>query len=219
MAYTFSRAAIRYLRTTAPVTATPLTISAWSYPTAAPGGYTPRCSLITLEDSATDNRFELSWNSFANNRAVATVSGPVPGGGVTSGTAVSGAVTLNTWQHLAAVFVGRFERYAYFNGLVSAPGTNGLVPAGIDRLLIGTSTPGTTDSQHIGRIAEVGIWNAALTSAEIISLYAGMSPELVRPQSLVFYAPLIRDLHDKVGGRVITNVNSASISDHSRIYT
>jgi hypothetical protein len=33
-----------------------------------------------------------------------------------------------------------------------------------------------------GRIAEVGIWNAALTAAEIASLAKGMTCDKVRPQ-------------------------------------
>lgn len=220
MAYTFSRAGIRYLRTTAPVTATPLTISTWSYPTSVPAWPSPSCSLVSIGDSTTDYRFALGWSGYAASpsRAIATVSGPIPGGGSTSGTMVSGSVTLNTWQHLAAVFVGQYERYAYFNGIVSPIGTTGLVPISIDRLLIGTDRTDVNDSQHVGRIAEVGIWNAALSAAEINSLAAGMSPELIRPQSLVFYAPLIRDLTDKVGGRILTNVNNNTISDHTRIF-
>jgi hypothetical protein len=221
MAYTFSRAGIRYLRTTAPVTATPLTISAWSYPTSVPAWPSPACFLVSLGDTgANDYRFSLGWSGYAASpqRAFINVSGPIPGGGSTSGTGVSGAVTLNTWQHLAGVFVGQYERYAYFNGTVSPIDTTGLVPISIDSLFIGTHRTDANDGQHVGRIAEVGVWNAALSAVEINSLAAGMSPELIRPQSLVFYAPLIRDLTDKVGGRILTNVNNITISDHTRIF-
>jgi hypothetical protein len=180
------------------------------------------CTLVSLQDnSGNAYRFQLGWSGYAAYpaRAIADVSGPIPGGGATSGTEVPGAVTLNTWQHLAAVFVGQYERYAYWNGTVSPINTTGLVPANISRLLIGTQLLGTVESQHVGRIAEVGIWNAALNGTEISSLAAGVSPELVRPKSLVFYAPLIRDLTDKVGGRILTNVNSVSVADHTRIFT
>jgi hypothetical protein len=222
MAYTFSRAATRYLSTTAPVTTTPLTISAWSYPTAAAAYPNPVCTLVSLQDRSGNNyRFQLGWSGYASYpyRALIEVSGPIPGGGSTTGIQIPGVVTLNTWQHLAGVFVGQFERYVYFNGTASAKSTAGLVPANISRLLIGTCLIGTVESQYIGRIAEVGVWNAALTADEIKSLAAGMSPELVRPQSLVFYAPLIRDLTDKVGGRILTNVNSVPVGDHTRIFT
>ncbi len=69
-----------------------------------------------------------------------------------------------------------------------------------------------------GRIAEVGIWNAALTAEEIASLAKGMTCDKVRPQNLVFYAPLVRDLVDQKGGLTITNNNGATVADHPRVY-
>lgn len=70
-----------------------------------------------------------------------------------------------------------------------------------------------------GQIAEAAIWNVALTDAEIASLAAGFTPDQIRPQSLQFYAPLVRDLVDVRGGRTITNVNSATVATHPRIIT
>ena len=69
-----------------------------------------------------------------------------------------------------------------------------------------------------GLIAEVGIWSAALTAAEIASLAKGMTCDQIRPQNLVFYAPLVRDLNDQKGGRVITNNNAATVANHPRVY-
>jgi len=67
-------------------------------------------------------------------------------------------------------------------------------------------------------IAEVGIWNAALTQPEIASLAKGMTCDKIRPQNLVFYTPLVRDLIDQKGGLVITNNNAATVAAHPRIY-
>ncbi len=69
-----------------------------------------------------------------------------------------------------------------------------------------------------GLIAEVGLWNVALTAEEIASLAKGMTCDKVRPQSLVFYAPLVRNLVDAKGGLTITNNNSATVANHPRIY-
>jgi hypothetical protein len=69
-----------------------------------------------------------------------------------------------------------------------------------------------------GGIAEVGIWTAALNADEIKSLAAGMTCDKVRPQSLVFYAPLVRDLVDAKGGLTITNNNTATVANHPRVY-
>jgi len=66
--------------------------------------------------------------------------------------------------------------------------------------------------------AEVGIWNAALTAAEVAALAKGVTCDQIRPQSLVFYAPLVRDLVDQKGGLTITNNNGATIANHPRIY-
>ena len=69
-----------------------------------------------------------------------------------------------------------------------------------------------------GRLAEVGIWNIDLTAAEIASLAKGMTPDKIRPQSLVFYAPLVRNLIDQKGGLALTNNNSATVANHPRLY-
>jgi hypothetical protein len=45
-----------------------------------------------------------------------------------------------------------------------------------------------------------------------------MTCDKIRPQSLVFYAPLVRNLVDTKGGLTITNNNSATVADHPRIY-
>ena len=67
-------------------------------------------------------------------------------------------------------------------------------------------------------MAEVGVWNVALTAAEIASLAKGMTPDKIRPQNLVFYAPLVRNLIDQKGGLALTNNNGATVANHPRVY-
>ena len=69
-----------------------------------------------------------------------------------------------------------------------------------------------------GQYAEIGVWHEPLTAAEIASLAKGMTCDKVRPQNLVFYAPLVRDLNDQKGGLVITNNNGATVANHPRVY-
>lgn len=74
-----------------------------------------------------------------------------------------------------------------------------------------------------GSIAEVGVWNVELSADEILALSRGVTCDQVRPESLVFYAPLIRSIHDVARGREITLVTTgivdeASPSDHPRVY-
>jgi hypothetical protein len=66
--------------------------------------------------------------------------------------------------------------------------------------------------------SEIGVWNAALTAAEIASIAKGMTCDKIRPQSLAFYAPLVRDLLDQKGGLAITNNNGATVATHPRVY-
>jgi len=89
----------------------------------------------------------------------------------------------------------------------------------VNRVSAGCIDRGTPVLFLNGSIAEAAIWNAALTDAEIASLAAGFTPDQIRPQSLQFYAPLVRDLVDVRGGRTITNVNSATVATHPRIIT
>lgn len=130
--------------------------------------------------------------------------------------------TANTWNHFAAstasASTNDFKIYA--NGT-----------QGINQITVNTLTSAITNAivpQINGRngannlstfsAAEVGIWNAALTDAEVASLAKGMTCDKVRPQSLVFYAPLIRDLQDARGGLAITNNNGATVANHPRVY-
>ena len=65
-----------------------------------------------------------------------------------------------------------------------------------------------------GNIAHVGIWNVALTDGEVAMLASGLSPQRVRPQSLIAYLPFLgRDSPeiDIVGGKTFT-VNGATTS-------
>lgn len=76
----------------------------------------------------------------------------------------------------------------------------------------------TFDFYITGQVADVGIWNAALTADEVLSLSKGIAASYVRPQSLVFHAPLIRDLIDVRRGVPITNTNGATVAVHPRMY-
>lgn len=73
-----------------------------------------------------------------------------------------------------------------------------------------------------GDVACVALWDVALDDAEIASLVAGFPPRRVRPQSLRWYAPLVREL---VVPKRAANPNvalaatgSPTVSDHPRSY-
>lgn len=120
------------------------------------------------------------------------------------------------WHHAAGVFSAANNRVPYFNGLAGTPNTVSRAQATLNSVHIGTRV-GLTDG-FMGSIAEVGVWNAALNPDEIMSLSDGMTCDKVRPQSLVFYAPLVRDLIDVKGGLTFVMNNSPYPVDHPRVY-
>ena len=129
-------------------------------------------------------------------------------------------VSAGSWNHYAGVFVSGSSRTPYTNGVAGAENTTSVAAITPTVTSIGAWFEGTSSPIQLfdGRIAEVGIWNIALTAAEIASLADGMTCDNIRPQSLVFYAPLVRSLQDVKGGLTITNNNAATVATHPRVY-
>jgi hypothetical protein len=124
-----------------------------------------------------------------------------------------GTYSANTYFHAAAKYPSNSSRTAYLNGNAGTENTNSGSAMVVDRFAIG----GYVTAFLNGRCAEVAAWNVALTDAEIASLSKGFKPTRIRPQSLVFYAPLIRNLQDTRGGQAITNNNAATVAAHPRV--
>jgi hypothetical protein len=220
MAYEFNGTNQR-LSGSAPLTATPLTMACWMR--VANNNFSG--ALITLGVNAGADRFQMFVDATSGGgRAAAAV--------VASGVAsesrkgfVTGSInsppTSNVWYHICSTYESNSSRQIYINAstensALTNPGTYN--PGGINSCDIGARWATTLGNYFNGQIAEVGIWSAALTAAEIASLAKGMTCNKVRPQSLVFYAPLVRDLNDQKGGLVITNNNGATVSNHPRVY-
>jgi hypothetical protein len=218
MAYDFVAASSQAL--TAPIsTATritgAITVAVWIKST---GVYNSPVSILAARSSpATDGRaYTLQLLSDGKVSSNINSTGLAANNFVTSGTTVVGTNA----RHAALTFSPSTFSRIYVDGVQDAERTSG-VPASIAdntdvNLIFGG--PPTGGFGFNGTIAEVGIWNAALTAAEIASLAKGMTCDKVRPQSLVFYAPLVRDLIDAKGGLTITNNNTATVANHPRVY-
>jgi hypothetical protein len=213
MAYSFNGTNQTLNMASAPATTWPLTMACWFYTS----DITNNGNLMSLSNSGTNGRFILSaGGAFAGD--------PVRTNAVdNTNTAFSVNTTTgysaNTWTHAAGVHPSNSSRTAYINGGSSA--TDVSVCGTLSGINIATLAGQRTLSgptYALAQIAEVGIWNTALTAAEIASLAKGMTCDKVRPQSLVFYAPLVRDLIDQKGGLTITNNNSATVANHTRVY-
>jgi hypothetical protein len=211
MAFSFNGTNQRLTPPLPPATISPLTIVCWFNAS----NNTTTGALITLTNSAN------STNYFTIYASGAVVGDPVQlltqGTGGNQIVSTTAGYASNSWSHACAVFESNTSRTVFLNGANSALGSVPISPQGINEFNIG-SFKVTAGNWFSGLIAEVGIWNAALTAAEIASLAKGMTCDKVRPQSLVFYAPLVRDLIDQKGGFAITNNNGATVANHPRIY-
>lgn len=195
----------------APASGSPMTFSAWFSPT-----QTIAQVLICVGQNSGTHRNQLTFDGDVAGRPIRAFS--VGTGG--SFQAQGGSTTLNAWNHACAVFGSATSREIFANGASGATNTSNV---GTQNAATGTQIGARTASNSTGfyfngNIAEIGIWNAALTAAEVASLAKGMSCDKVRPQSLVFYAPLVRALNDQKDGLTITNNNGATVANHPRIY-
>jgi hypothetical protein len=123
----------------------------------------------------------------------------------------------STWHHIAITWDNSTGRL-YVDGSQVDSGGSMDTPQDLNRLAIGALLRATPATHLSGSMADCGMYNAALTADEIASLAKGMTCDKVRPQSLVFYAPLVRDLQDVRGGLTITNNNTATVANHPRVY-
>lgn len=217
MAYQFTAASSQYL--SAPDTASlditgAITLAAW---VKSSGSYGTR-GIVSKFETATNNRsYALYIN--ASGQLVTAFS---PSGTSANVRTDTGSTILGTnWRHVAVTFVASTSVALYVNGATESTSNNGVtIPSalfnGTAPLWIGAVA--TTSPLWDGLIAEAAIYSAALTAAEIASLAKGMTCDKIRPQSLVFYAPLVRNLQDAKGGLTITNNGGATVATHPRVY-
>jgi hypothetical protein len=191
-----------------------MTLAAW---VKSSGSYGTR-GIVSKFETGTNNRsYALYINATGN-----IVSTFAPSGSAVNVRTDTGSTILGTnWRHVAVTFVPSTSVTLYVDGVVESATNNGaLIPSsifsGAANLWIGAVA--TTSLLWDGLIAEASVHNAALTAAEVASLAKGMTCDKVRPQSLVFYAPLVRDLIDYKGGLTITNNNTATVANHPRVY-
>lgn len=207
MAYFFNNA--QRITASAPITGKPVTIAIRAYQTALDG----ESGLAYLGTVSGSNRVQITSDSPADTYRIAEVGTSV---GQTTGIAISG---YNTWFFSAGVFSSATDRTGYIDTTSQNNTTTSGTATTWDTVAIGArASSGAWAYYFTGRLAEAAVWDVALTAAEIDSLYKGFKPTRVRPQSLKFYSPLIRNLQDVRGGLTLTNNNSATVADHPRVY-
>lgn len=219
MARSLASASSQYLIKTGsiPVTSAPLTLAAYAKPASAhvggilclgktSGGYPYERFVISC-----DIVYELDDPPFNFQAA----------GSNLFYSAIGGSYSVGNWYHVCGVAASSSSRTLYVDGTSVATNTSSVTPSSINSTLVGAyADPLATTQFHFnGSVLWPAIWNVALTDDEVASLAAGAHPLTIRPESLVFFAPLggLDPEHDRdiVGGLSLTATNSPTWSDDS----
>jgi hypothetical protein len=153
-----------------------------------------------------DGAFTIGHNASAQFRAMAVESSVFAAATLTSPT-----VSTSTWHHGFGVFESTTSRWAYLNA-DGVQNTTSLTPAGLDNLTVGRSN----NLQLVGQIAEVCIWNVALSSDQRAAIASGARPCAVEPSAVVFYCSGANSTTAEVGGAP-TVIGSPTIVAHPSV--
>lgn len=133
-------------------------------------------TLISISDGTSDNLFRLfkTTGLFLAAQSVAATSSAQDTG--------TTSIAAGTWYHGAAVYVSGDKDYVYLNGVKDGAGQGTQkVPTGLNTTTIGIRE-GTAHPWD-GTIAEVCIFDVALTDNEVMRLYRGENPNEIRSAS------------------------------------
>ena len=176
-----------FMRYGGSITGMPLTIAAWGYTTTIAGVGHMMVGLFQGTATGSSDSITLSLSGTA---VVADCTGGSGGGQAITST----PPPTNTWFHACGVYTSTTSRAAYINGGSKGTDTTSTTTPFPSRTSIGKRDNASNDRAFgaggTGYLADVAIWNVALTDAEVLSLSKGFSPLLVRPSALVFYSPL-----------------------------
>ena len=132
----------------------------------------------------------------------------------TTSTAASGA----TWYQAGGVFASATDRRAFLNGAGKGTDANSVTTTGkIELDMAAFRFVATLFNGFSGKIAEVALWNVALSDAEMAELGKFVCPLLINPGALVAYVPLVRATTDPKTGNALTAVGSPTVAAHAPV--
>src|SRR3990167_198321 len=187
MARNFTRASSHFLKnSSAIVTSYPFTLAAWFN---SQDTTNSQDIFMIGKDSAP----EAGWRLNAGGNAAGDPIRAINRASSNFYIAVtSTGYTANTWYHACGVWASSTSRAVYINGGSKGTNITDNTPSGVNNTNIGRADEGTIPANYFdGQIAEVAAWNVDLSDAEVEILGKGYSPLFIRPQSLIFYCPLI----------------------------
>jgi len=143
----------------------------------------------------------------------------VNAGGGSSSAFTATEEIFNQWNAVTGLLESNAPRTVWLLGLYSATQTTGRIVT-FNQLEIGARTTSANAGLFMnGKLAEIAVWDVHLTTDEIVSLAKGFKPSRVRPQSLQYYVPLVRDLNEiRAGIALSTSASAPTVTDHPRVY-
>lgn len=199
-------AAGNYLKlTTLPVTTWPLSMFCAFYPLSATQG-----RLMRIGTTGTSGYWGLQHLA-SQVLAADTLNN---GGSGSGNPQTVNTSTLNAWNYATVVFNASNDRSLYLNSGSVATSTANATPVTPTQLNVGIN--GDLSTPFDGYIQDAAIWDIALTAADVAMLHQGISPELVRPENLQFYTPLIRGLQN-LAGPIIAETGTVPVQPHNRV--
>ncbi len=182
MARLFDDASSQYLEIDqVPLTNHPITMAAW-----------------VRSDDADSHQVAVGlYDRFSNSRYVVIALGGTVGGdpvryfvrGTKSSQALSTTTgySVNTWHHICGRTVSQSDHAVFIDGGSKGTGGGNVGNFENNRTSIGREGDSSPGSYFSGRIAEVVIWDIALSDSEILYLARRISPLNMRPANIVAY--------------------------------
>lgn len=187
---------VDFFNFTPPVTNVPLTMACWVYAPSSNSGF-----VLALYSGS-------NYHAIGYSTTTAFARSFVFGDGAFRQATRSG-FSFGVWQHLVGVFSATNNRQVYLNGTAGTANTNNQNVGTLNS----ASTNPAPSSHHI---ADLSIWDVALTQDEITALSKGFSGSRIRPASLRFHAPFVR-ARQCVLGTVLTDTGTPSVEPHPLI--
>jgi hypothetical protein len=142
--------------------------------------------LFNIATSASDdNRTTLSYFFSGSNQFAANERDTVSQIANSTLTAPSTGV----WYHTAAVYTNDSSRAVYTNGANKGTNAGATTPGAFNLTRISGSPTSTAPIAGGGLVAHVGVWNIALSDADVLQL-ATQTPDRVQAANLIEYWPL-----------------------------
>lgn len=167
------------------VTATPFTMACWAR-TSIVGAATSQLLMGLFNSASTSN-----INSFQLEVVVTTntIGFQAADGAAASEAVTTTSIAANTWFHACGVSASATSRSVYLNGGSKSTGATSRVPAGLNRTSVGLQDNTAANKAFAvggtGDIAEVAIWNTALSDADVARHATGIDAIAIQREFLV----------------------------------